>query len=76
MQSRQHVQGLSPGVAQRQLDMLRQQIIALEATLGALSTTHLTLMYYENPVTLFPALPSSYVSNTVAQSLGYFSGRN
>ncbi|KAA0054994.1 putative mitochondrial protein [Cucumis melo var. makuwa] len=41
----QQVQGLSPSVAQHQLDMLRQQIAALEATLGAPSTTHLPHRY-------------------------------
>lgn len=53
--------------------MVQQQISAIEAIVGASSNTpghglHMTpLMYFENPVTSFSTLSSSYVPNTVAQ---------
>ena len=55
----------SSGIAQQQLKELRQQIAAIEATVG---TTYNTLvpMYSKNLVTLFPILSSPYVTNTVA----------
>ncbi|TYK17784.1 putative mitochondrial protein [Cucumis melo var. makuwa] len=61
-------------IAQQQLEGLQQQIAALEATLGTTSNTSAP-MYFENSVTPFPTLSSSYVTNTVAQSIAYhFSG--
>ena len=69
----------SSGIAYQQLEGLRQQIEAIGATLGATSNTsglgfHTPVpMYYDNSVTSFPTLSSSYVTNTVAHSTGYFS---
>ena len=58
----------SSGIVHQQLEGLRQQIAALEATLGTTSTLP---MYSENPVNSFPNVSSPYVTNTVAQSSMY-----
>ena len=58
---------ISSGIAQQQLEGLRQQIAALEATLGTTSNISVP-MYSENPVNSFPNLFSPYVTNTVTQS--------
>ncbi|KAA0048808.1 kirola-like [Cucumis melo var. makuwa] len=65
---------VSSGIAQQQLEGLRKQIAALEATLRTTSNTSIP-MYSENPVISFPTLSSPYVTNTVALSTAYhFSG--
>ncbi|KAA0035164.1 kirola-like [Cucumis melo var. makuwa] len=67
------------GIAHLQLEELRLQIAALEATLGTTSHTpshglYTPLpMYSENVVSAFPTLSSSYATNTMAQSTRYFS---
>ncbi|KAA0025959.1 reverse transcriptase [Cucumis melo var. makuwa] len=53
----------SLGIAQQ----LRQQITAIEATLG--TTSNLVPMYSENPITSFPTLSSSY-ANASLTTLG------
>ena len=51
-------------IAKQQLEGLRQQIAAIEATLGTKSNTP-TPMYSNNKKTSFPTLCSPYVTNTV-----------
>ena len=69
----------SSDIAHQQLEELRQQIVELEATLGASSNTpsrglHISLtVYSEDLVTPFPSISSPYVTNIVAHSTGNFS---
>ena len=59
------VQASSLGITQQQREGLQQQIAEMEAILGATSNTPVS-MYYGNPVTLFPTLSSSYVSENAS----------
>ena len=64
----------SSGIAQQQLEGLRQQTAALEAALGTTSNIFVPI-YSENPVNSFPNLSSPYATNTMAQSLVYHLSR-
>ncbi|KAA0041480.1 kirola-like [Cucumis melo var. makuwa] len=55
----------SSGISQQQLKGLRQQIAAIESTLGTTSDTPVS-MYSQNPITSFPTLSSSYVSENAS----------
>ncbi|KAA0050981.1 kirola-like [Cucumis melo var. makuwa] len=63
--SNPNVQTSSSGITQQQLEELRQQIAAIEATLGTTSKTPRP-MYIENLVTSFPTLSSFYVSENAS----------
>ena len=60
-----NVQASSSGITQQQLEGFRQHIAAIEATLVMTSNTFVP-MYSENPITSFPTLSFSYVSENAS----------